>query len=86
MLCQGLVRIDTLISHDMLQIFEPSLGPIEKLMVNQVIAAWTADVDVEKVLLMGGFADNPALRVRLTNKLVQMRREHRRTIELVVSE
>jgi hypothetical protein len=55
-------------------------------MVDQIIATWRANLDVEKVLLMGGFADSLALRTRLHRELKQLCQEHRTAIKMLVSE
>ncbi|KAF2656351.1 hypothetical protein K491DRAFT_656655 [Lophiostoma macrostomum CBS 122681] len=71
---------------DMFQIFEPCFLGIARLMENQILSAWDDDVNVEKVVLMGGFADSLALRRYLQHRVKRLQEGHHRTISLVVSE
>ncbi|KAE8452609.1 hypothetical protein EG329_013868 [Mollisiaceae sp. DMI_Dod_QoI] len=54
---------------DFEKIFNPSLNAISELMENQLTAAKDIGVEVEKVILVGGFSASKALRSTLQKKL-----------------
>ncbi|KAF2178399.1 hypothetical protein K469DRAFT_731829 [Zopfia rhizophila CBS 207.26] len=69
--------------QDMLQIFEPCFLGIQELLEGQIRGARELGIDVDKVVLVGGFADSPSLFTFLRWKLGQISACHGTSIQLI---
>lgn len=67
----------------MLAIFEPFLLKIEDLMAQQIRGTLNEGMDVDKVVLVGGFGDSPALRKYLDHSISQINENNGTSIKLV---
>ncbi|KAJ8064182.1 hypothetical protein OCU04_006533 [Sclerotinia nivalis] len=68
--------------NDFWRIFERCLRGIMDLMLDQIKLAQEAGLDVKKVILIGGFSNNPSLRKTLERRLRKLRRDLKISIEL----
>ncbi|KAF2704593.1 hypothetical protein K504DRAFT_449582 [Pleomassaria siparia CBS 279.74] len=84
--CVSLINnLISLNSGDMLRIFEDCLKGIHGMMKYQIIqAVQEKGVEVDKVLLVGGFADSPALCNYLTQGLKKINEEMGLSIQLII--
>ena len=74
-------------SEDMEKIFRPALQGIAKLMEDQIAEADGMEgAEVDKVVVVGGFADSTALRLELREKLARINERRATRIRLVVAE
>jgi hypothetical protein len=71
--------------QDMLSIFQECFDTIDGLMRAQITHALSNNINVDKVVLVGGFGDNPALKQFLTASLVKINKAHRTNIVLVTT-
>jgi hypothetical protein len=67
----------------MLAIFQPSLVTVEQLMENQIVQSLLKKTDVDKVVLVGGFGDSPALREHLADSLSRINQERSTNIDIL---
>jgi hypothetical protein len=67
----------------MKKIFEPCLRQIRALMRDQISRARVKGVGVDKVVLVGGFADSHALRWSLDREIKRLNESHGSCIELI---
>jgi len=74
-----------LYSDDLRTIFDESLKTIERLLLEQIEHAHTSKVSIDKVVLVGGFGDSPALKGYLRAALTKFNASHRTSIRLVVA-
>jgi hypothetical protein len=56
----------------MLGIFMPSLNCIANLVKDQIMTAHSKKIKVDKVVLIGGFGDSPALKEFLTQHVAKV--------------
>ncbi|CBY00364.1 hypothetical protein IAQ61_011296 [Plenodomus lingam] len=70
---------------DMEALFAPSLKTIATLMRNQIFYAIEARTKVNKVVLVGGFGDSPALKEYLGNTLDQINAEYGTSITIITA-
>jgi actin-related protein len=71
------------LSADLQGIFDESLKTIERLLLDQIEHARRSNTIVDKVVLVGGFGDSPALKEYLKASLQRVNNQHRTGIELV---
>jgi hypothetical protein len=72
-------------SNDMEKIFRPSLMTVERLMKEQLNHSLESGTEIDKVVLVGGFGDSPALREHIENSLAAINRKRDLDIRLVVA-
>lgn len=70
----------------MLDIFTPSLVEIGALMKIQLIKAKQRQIDIDKMVLVGGFAGSPALRLYLKSQLNEFNVNHDTRTRLIASQ
>jgi hypothetical protein len=70
----------------MKQIFEPCLRQIRALMRDQIDRAHVKEVEVDKVVLVGGFADSHALCWALGTEIRRLNEYHGSSIELIIAD
>jgi hypothetical protein len=66
-------------------VFGESLKTIERLMLDQIENAMLSSTAVDKVVLVGGFGDSPALKAYLKTSLERVNSQHRTNIALIVA-
>ena len=71
------------ISDDMLEIFQPSLDTIERLMKDQIAQALLSSSKIDKIVLAGGFGDSPALKEHLSVALEKINRVRGTDMKLI---
>jgi hypothetical protein len=71
------------LSEDMLSVFDESLRTIERLMLEQIENARVSSIRVDKVVLVGGFGDSPALKAYLEASLNRMNKQYCTNTELI---
>lgn len=59
----------------MRSIFDESLEKIDTLMRDQIRHAWRNEKEIDKVVLVGGFSDSPALREYLGDSLQKLNKQ-----------
>jgi soluble P-type ATPase len=69
----------------MISIFQPSLIAIDKLMKKQIIGTLNKNLEVDKVVLVGGFGDSPALRKFLMHGVAEINNKYTTSIQLVMA-
>jgi hypothetical protein len=69
--------------EDMRNIFDPSLKTIDKLMQDQIYHAISEDIGIDKVVLVGGFGDSPALKEYLSASLQRINENEDKSLQLV---
>ena len=74
-----------LLSEDLQALFDDSLKAIEHLMLEQIENARGKNTDVDKVVLVGGFGDSPALKGHLKASLRKHNEQHRTNIKLILT-
>lgn len=72
-------------SDDREKIFRPSLTTIERLMKEKINHSLESGTEVDKVVLVGGFGDSPALREHIENSLSAINRKKDLDIRLIVA-
>jgi hypothetical protein len=76
----------------MMGLFAGPLETISQMMVQQIQHAWNINVKIDKIVVVGGFGDSPALREHLERALVQLlagedtSKPQRTNMELVFSQ
>lgn len=71
--------------EDMWRIFEPSLLIIQQLIEDQVLVAVHKNITVDKIVLVGGFGDSPALKGFLQRNLERINAAHGKDIRLITT-
>ena len=81
-------RSSTLIrdSAEMWAIFKECFDKIADLMKEQIVAAIRDHIKVDKVLLVGGFADNRALQQHLRSELGEINKLNKTNVKLIVDD
>jgi molecular chaperone DnaK (HSP70) len=69
----------------MFNIFEPSLRAIYTLVAKQIRTAIDKDTDIDRVVLVGGFGDSPALKEHLKSKIQELNDEYNTNIRLITT-
>ncbi|KAF2129966.1 hypothetical protein P153DRAFT_315435 [Dothidotthia symphoricarpi CBS 119687] len=69
--------------EDMMEIFRPSLDCVKRLMEDQLLSARRKNMAVDKVVLVGGFGDSPALQTHLTLRLKELDRFHGTRVAII---
>jgi hypothetical protein len=70
----------------MKQVFESCLRQIRALMRDQIYGARAKKVEVDKVVLVGGFADSHALRWGLDREISRLNESHGSHIQLILAD
>jgi hypothetical protein len=71
------------LSEDMLSVFDESLRTIERFMLDQIENARVSSIRVDKVVLVGGFGDSPALKAYLDASLKRVNKQYCTNTELI---
>jgi molecular chaperone DnaK (HSP70) len=64
-------------------LFDKSLKTIEQLMLEQLKYARSSNTNIDKVVLVGGFADSPTLKHFLTSSLIKVNKQFNTSSHLV---
>ncbi|KAF2178402.1 hypothetical protein K469DRAFT_695689 [Zopfia rhizophila CBS 207.26] len=73
-------------SHDdLVEVFSPVVKDISALMSDQIRRATEADFEVDKVVLVGGFADSKVLQIFLEAELEKINKANRTAIQIIWS-
>jgi hypothetical protein len=67
----------------MRSIFDESLSTVERLMEEQITAARKTNTPIDKIVLVGGFGDSPALKEHLTASLAKINKLHETKMKMV---
>jgi molecular chaperone DnaK (HSP70) len=70
----------------MKKIFDPCLRQIRALMQDQISRARAKNVEVDKVVLVGGFADSEALRRALETEIIRINDSHGSNVKLILAQ
>ncbi|KAH4006322.1 hypothetical protein HBI56_024010 [Parastagonospora nodorum] len=70
-------------SQDLQDLFDKSLKTIECLLLDQIEHAQRSNTKIDKVVLVGGFGDSPALKDYLKSSLQRYNAQHGTTMQLV---
>jgi hypothetical protein len=73
------------LSEDMLSVFDDSLKTIEGLMRDQIEKARASSIKVDKVVLVGGFGDSPALKAYLDVSLKRVNNQYHTNTQLIAA-
>jgi molecular chaperone DnaK (HSP70) len=68
----------------MKKIFNPCLQQIQALMHDQISRARMKNVEVDKVVLVGGFADSEALQRALKAEIIRINDSHGSSVKLIL--